>query len=530
MSEPVAGKFLLEILTKGMYSNPMHIYREYIQNATDSIDAAVQAGLIQIPQAVIHITVNAGKRLIVIRDNGTGIPSDVAMTRLLNVGASDKDGITERGFRGIGRLGGLAYADEVQFITSAAGESTKTIMICNCVRMQELLQKNNTETSDVMETFRAISHFEVQPEDANEHYFEVRLCGVAEDSGLLSEDSVKKYLAETAPIDFNRQEFIQAGKVRDFFKGKGHPITSYKILWGTRKLPIYKLYSRYLTTGKQERTKNKDGVRDVEFIYEKSEDGTPLFIGWIAITDFSGTISDESVQGIRFRKGNILVGDNTTFARFFPTTGQEGQRANRMFAGEIHVLHSGITPNSQRDDFESSSSYTEMKGLLEKWAGQLNQKYRRGTSKANSAVRKLEQINDEQKKLEEQVSSGAITSDERRERLAEQLESISRRRDAAKKEVERASERGTFDKEREETVARVLSQTETAAKKTRSLAARIINAEYGTKGDLDSSYSRDERKLYQRIIAIIDEFFSDDPDTAKALRERLKAELRVKKK
>lgn len=79
-------------------------------------------------------------------------------------------------------------------------------------------------------------------------------------------------------------------------------------------------------------------------------------------------------------------------------------------------------------------------------------------------------------------------------------------------------------------MARVLSQTETAAKKTRSLATRIINAEYGTKSDLDSSYSRDERKLYQRIIAIIDEFFSDDPDTAKALRERLKAELRVKKK
>lgn len=530
MSGPVAGKFLLEILTKGMYSNPMHIYREYIQNATDAIDAAVQAGLINMTQAVIHITVNAGKSSIVIRDNGTGIPSDVAMTRLLNVGASDKDGIAERGFRGIGRLGGLAYADEVQFITSAAGESTKTIMICNCVRMQELLQKSNTETSDVMETFRAISHFDTQPEEADEHYFEVRLCGVAEDSGLLSEDSVKKYLAETAPVDFDGQKFIQAGKVRDFFEENGHPITSYKILWGSRKLPIYKLYSRYLATGKQERTKNKDGVRDVEFIYEASEDGAPLFIGWIAVTDFSGTISDEAVQGIRFRKGNILVGDNTTFARFFPTTGQEGQRANRMFAGEIHVLHPGITPNSQRDDFESSPAYTEMKSLLEQWARQINQTYRRGTSKANSAVRKLEQINDEQKKLEEQVSSGAVTSDERREQFAEQLESIRRRRDAAKKEVERALERGTFDAERKETVERALSQTETATKKTRSLATRIINAEYETKYDLDSSYSRDERKLYQRIIEIIDEFFAGDPDAAKALREKLKAELRVKKK
>ena len=41
MGEPVAGKFLLEILTKGMYSNPMHVYREYIQNSTDSIDKAI---------------------------------------------------------------------------------------------------------------------------------------------------------------------------------------------------------------------------------------------------------------------------------------------------------------------------------------------------------------------------------------------------------------------------------------------------------------------------------------------------------
>ena len=530
MSEPVAGKFLLEILTKGMYSNPMHIYREYIQNATDAIDAVVQAGLIQMPQAVIHITVNARKRSVTIRDNGTGISSAVAETRLLNVGASDKDGIAERGFRGIGRLGGLAYADEVRFITSAVGESTKTIMICNCVRMQELLQKSNTETSDVMETFREISRFERQPEDADEHYFEVQLYGVTEDSGLLSEDSVKKYLAETAPVDFNGQEFIQASRVRDFFNRNGHPITSYKILWGTRKLPIYKLYSRYLTTGKQERTKNKDGVRDVEFVCEKSEDGTPLFIGWIAVTDFSGTISDEAIQGIRFRKGNILVGDNTTFARFFPTTGQEGQRANRMFAGEIHVLHPGITPNSQRDDFEAGPAYTEMKNLLNQWAGQLNRKYRRGTSDANSALRRLGQINEEQKQLEKQISSGAITSDERREQLAEQLESISRRRDAEKKKVERALERGTFDEERKETVARTLSQTETATRKTRSLAASIINAEYGTKYDLDSSYSRDERKLYQRIIAIIDEFFADDPDTAKTLREKLKAELRVKRK
>lgn len=50
------------------------------------------------------------------------------------------------------------------------------------------------------------------------------------------------------------------------------------------------------------------------------------------------------------------------------------------------------------------------------------------------------------------------------------------------------------------------------------------------KNDLPSSYSRDERKLYQRIISVIDTYFSDDPKTADALREQIKSELSVKKK
>ena len=214
MSEPIAGKFLLEILTKGMYSNPMHIYREYIQNSSDSIDKAIEAGILQTTEAEIHIFIDDKERNIVIRDNGLGIPLNIAEVKLMNVGASDKDGVTERGFRGIGRLGGLAYAEKVQFITSAIGDTAKTIMTCDCVRMQQLLQKSNTETSDIMETFKAISAFEEQPEEAEQHYFEVRLIGVPKESGLLDEDDAIRYLAETAPIDFDSQHFVQAIKIR----------------------------------------------------------------------------------------------------------------------------------------------------------------------------------------------------------------------------------------------------------------------------------------------------------------------------
>ena len=527
MNEPVAGKFLLEILTRGMYSNPMHVYREYIQNSSDSIDKAIEAGILQSADAEIHISIDEKGRSIIIRDNGLGIPLNITRIKLMNVGVSDKDGITERGFRGIGRLGGLAYAEKVQFVTSAIGDSTRTIMTCDCIRMQQLLQKSNNETSDIMETFKAISAFEEQPEDSNEHYFEVRLLGVPQESGLLDEDDVIRYLSETAPIDFDSQQFPQARKIRDHFSEKGFPITCYKILRGARKKPIYKLYSRSLSTGKQGRTKAKDYVRDVEFIYKEASDGKPLYIGWLAITDFSGVISDESVQGIRFRKGNILVGSGTTFANFFPS---EGHNANRMFAGEIQVLHDELVPNSQRDDFEPSTAYNEMRKSLSEWAGMINRKYRRGTSEATSALRNLTKLNEEQKELEGKIDSGAITSDEKREQIAERLEKIARTREKEEKTVRKAMERGTFDDERKETVEKALSQTEAATKKVTALNTKIVNAGYATKNDLPSSYSRDERKLYQRIISIIDSYFASEPQTAEALREEIKSELSVKKK
>ena len=151
-------------------------------------------------------------------------------------------------------------------------------------------------------------------------------------------------------------------------------------------------------------------------------------------------------------------------------------------------------------------------------------------SEATSALRRLNQLNAAQKDLEDKIDSGAITSDEKREQIAEQLKQIAKKREIEEKTVRKAQERGTFDAERKETVEKVLAQTETASKKMTSLNKKVVNADYATKHDLPSSYSRDERKLYQRIITVIDTFFTDDPQIAESLREAIKTELSVKKK
>lgn len=201
-----------------------------------------------------------------------------------------------------------------------------------------------------------------------------------------------------------------------------------------------------------------------------------------------------------------------------------------MFAGEIHALHNELIPNSQRDDFEPNAIYNEMRQALSKWAGEINKKYRRGMSEATSALRRLNQLNAEQKELEEKIDSGAITSDEKREQIAEKLKQIAKKREVEEKTVRNAQVRGTFDVDRKETVEKVLSQTEIAARKVTSLNKKVINADYATKHDLPTSYSRDERKLYQRIITVIDTFFNEEPETAEKLREAIKPELSVKKK
>ena len=52
------GKFTLESLTTGMYSEPESCYREYIQNAVDSIDMAIESGLLQLEDSRIEIIVD----------------------------------------------------------------------------------------------------------------------------------------------------------------------------------------------------------------------------------------------------------------------------------------------------------------------------------------------------------------------------------------------------------------------------------------------------------------------------------------
>src|ERR1700730_6730533 len=131
-SGPKIGAFVLDTLTTGMYTCPLDAVREYVQNAADSIQSARKEGFIGTDEGHVTVIIDTEKRTLNIRDNGTGMERLEAERKLLNIGMSDKNITYDSGFRGIGRLAGIAYCKTLFFRTRASKGGPITVLELDC--------------------------------------------------------------------------------------------------------------------------------------------------------------------------------------------------------------------------------------------------------------------------------------------------------------------------------------------------------------------------------------------------------------
>jgi hypothetical protein len=197
------GKDVIELVTSGMYVFPVAVYREYIQNAADAIDAARSQGVLSPDErGKVSIQIDHERRTVAIRDNGAGIPSAEAVETLLAIGGSPKRGTGARGFRGVGRLSGLAYCRELEFLTKAAGDTRVVSLIWDCRALRSRLADNSFrgDVRDVIASAATVwTGKAVDPED---HFFEVRLRDVVRhrQDMLVNDKLIAHYLAQVAPV------------------------------------------------------------------------------------------------------------------------------------------------------------------------------------------------------------------------------------------------------------------------------------------------------------------------------------------
>ena len=200
---PIIGKNAIENLTRGMYDVAFFVYREYVQNAADQIDIAKKQGLYQYENdPSIFITIEPENKKIIIEDNATGIKQVEVFPLLGNIAQSTKNKYEDKGFRGIGRLGGLGYCEKLTFETSFFGETVKSTMVWDAKKLLQLIDDNKV-TIGAAELISIITNFSFDnTEKADSHYFKVIMENVTRED-LLDVTEVRNYLSMVAPMPYN---------------------------------------------------------------------------------------------------------------------------------------------------------------------------------------------------------------------------------------------------------------------------------------------------------------------------------------
>lgn len=353
---PHIGKNVIETLTLGMYEDPMFIYREYIQNAADQIDVAVEQNiLLNRKDGLIDIKIDEDKQIITIEDNATGIKKDNVWKFLSDVANSEKDKDKRKGFRGIGRLGGLGYCDRLVFETSSKGENIKSILTLNAEYLRKILSdiQDNRDAASVISAITTVLQIEEREES---HYFKVTLENVFA-TDLLIVEEVRKYLSMVAPIPFS-SEFSYSKAIVAHFKTRSVVFEDYVVK--VNEIQIFKGYKDTLKFVKGDR---KDGhITTIGFFDVKDDNFLLLGVGWYGISDKVNYVIEKEnnpERGIRIRKNNIAIGDEKSlFPRF------KSERTNLRYIGEVHVINNGFVPNARRDYFNLNKTVEQFEGSL----------------------------------------------------------------------------------------------------------------------------------------------------------------------
>lgn len=353
------GKYTLESLTTGMYSDPKIIYREYIQNSVDSLEEAIKQNIVSPEDAKIEIIVNEETSSIIVIDNGVGISSKNASSVLLNIGNSKKRNDTNRGFRGIGRLGGMSYCDKLIFSTSFSGEGLKTIVSFDCNKLRKLLIPGEYDNYNLNRVLEEITSIQILKERQESHYFQVELINVTEMSDLLNIAAVESYISQVAPVPFNEKKFFHINEIKREFNKYNFDIDEFNIFLGDSYESLKQIYKPNSYRFESDRIKKKeDTISGLRFVNVSLDDNL-CAVGWYAESNWYGSICDPEISCVRIRKGNILIGDSKTLNSVFKEA-----RFNSWTQGEIYVITNDLIPNARRDDFEQNDLYYKFQKVL----------------------------------------------------------------------------------------------------------------------------------------------------------------------
>ena len=513
------GKNILDNLTTGMYSDSKVIYREYIQNACDQIDLAIKLGILSAGEGLVDIFTDSKKRYISIKDNATGVKAKDFVEDVGDIANSNKEIGRNKGFRGIGRLCGLAYCKTLRFSTSYLGENVKSIMTCNAQKMRAMLVENKKYTLD--EIWDAIISYSTEPEVESEHYFEVELFDInKENTDLLNEAKVREYLSFVVPVPY-KNTFILRNQIYNHAKLIGYIIDEYCVRVNGSQ--IFKEYTTKIKEQSGASIKNYDEITRLEFKDFRDSSGSLIAWMWVGLSRFEKQIpSVNHMRGLRVRSANIQLGDDDVLQPLFKES-----RGNYYFVGEVFAASRNLIPNSQRDYFNENETRVLFEDLLrEYFYDVLHKIYYEANRVKNDFKRQEEYLSkvDEYQKKEKEHS---FVNEEERQKLQFDIDKAKKVAEEARKRLDKLDTSDSSSPLSE--VRKSISQKYGADKlKKKAETTTVVIADDDKKKSFITSsmskLSRSERKLVGKILSIITEIAPKD--VAEQIIDKIKEEMR----
>ena len=339
---PYIGSYVLETLTTGLYGQSENALREYVQNAFDSVSSATKLGILEAGKGRIDVRLIDGDALS-IKDNGVGIASAAAWGTLTSIGASKKDRMRDAGFRGIGRLAGIAFCSKLIFRTKASEEATEVTVIFDCDALRRGMDPDKEGGGRLVDLLSKSITIETKNDcETSGHYMEVTLSGLKEAPDSFKDiDQVRDYLAETSPIEF-APSWPDRTKVLSRAHDKHWALETAALYVGDsveNLSQIYKLYKGSYAL--------KGGKTQVigEIKAYSGQAGT--WWAWVGMPDITAMVPEERVHGLRVRVKNIQVGGTTIFDEIFASIKPSYARLNAYYVGEVHINPSLLIPNAR---------------------------------------------------------------------------------------------------------------------------------------------------------------------------------------
>lgn len=386
------GKDVLELLSTSMYVDPLSLYREYVQNSADALDAVSARDLAPSATPDVEIFIDRQERSIRILDHGPGLNSADFIQRITSIGGSLKRGTKARGFRGVGRLAGLAFCQELIFRAREKKSSLVHELRWDTRKIRSLLRAAGDHMGLATIVSESIDSRSSKATDEPAHFFEVQLKNVVRhrDDRLLDPTIVSKYLGQVAPVPFH-SNFSYGPAISEFLASSGIQYAPLNILIHGEG-QVFRPHRDHVSLGNGKALK----AVDLQRFSIQDRDGELAAATWILHHEYLGAVPKSSgISGWRLRSGNIQVGGESLLEDLYPET-----RFNSWTVAESHVLDRRIIPNGRRDDYEHNAYYADLLTRLRPYAKDIASLCRTASISRNSHQRLCAELN----RLEENLA------------------------------------------------------------------------------------------------------------------------------